>query len=172
MDHMKVFRLNCTGAKQRNVPFTLTCFRNLWLITMNSLPDRRWESDVWKILIGTVPSYITWLCFARREESTATTRGRSETHLAPLRLSPPAMDCSEYKHSGCNFFPANVASLSVQDQVFLPHLVNLISFSQPSLPVCILCYRGYHSHWQLLIPLLLSLYCSSSVLSTSWRWYF
>lgn len=38
------------------------------------------------------------LCFAHREESTATTRGRSETFLTPLWLSQPVMDFSKYKH--------------------------------------------------------------------------
>lgn len=38
------------------------------------------------------------LCFAHREESTATIRGRSETFLTPLWLSQPVTDCSKYPY--------------------------------------------------------------------------
>lgn len=61
---------------------------------------------------------ICWcLCFANREESTATIRGGSETFLTPLWLFQPVMDCSKYKCVICNvfvcicvYFSANIAS--------------------------------------------------------------
>lgn len=52
------------------------------------------------------------LCFAHREESTATIRGRSEAFLTPLWLSQPVTDCSKYKYYAtlCVCFSASIAA--------------------------------------------------------------
>lgn len=112
---------------------------------------------------------ICWyLCFANREESTATIRGRSETFLTPLWLFQPVMDCSKYKCVISNVHVCICVYMCVflsQHCVLLLGLAPIYSLGQcmfwflPAL-LCLsvfFCYPGYHSFRQVQLTRLLFL---------------
>ncbi len=118
------------------------------------------------------------LCFAHREESTATIRGRSETSLTPSWLSQPVMDCSKYKYhvyvASYVCFSANVAApVCSRPGPLLPfiHQVSVISFSQRS-SVCLHFSLRRLSFTQTGAAQTPSPLLFPSLLFSSQRWYF